>query len=189
MIIRPVQASDAAEWLRLRMALWPDSDSSKQSSEIAHFLAVPPRAVLPALHAAFVCERDEGGLCGLAEASLRSYADGCETSPAGYLEAWYVDPDVRQQGVGRALVAAAEAWVRRQGCREMASDADLDNTISQAAHVRLGYRETGRAVQFCKALDTFPAASADDDLSAAIDALLQEAYPPHEPGAMLIGAR
>jgi len=56
-----------------------------------------------------------------------------------------------------ALVAAAEAWALAQGCREMASDADLDNTVSQAAHRRLGYRETGRAVQFCKALDA-PAA-------------------------------
>jgi CubicO group peptidase (beta-lactamase class C family) len=125
----------------------------------------------------------------LAEASVRSYADGCETAPAGYLEAWYVDPDVRRQGVGRALVMAAEAWVHRQGCHEMASDAGLDNTVSQAAHERLGYRETGRAVQFCKALATFPGVSTDDDLTIAIDALIQNAYPSHEPGAAVIAMR
>ncbi|MBC8077269.1 MAG: GNAT family N-acetyltransferase [Chloroflexales bacterium] len=164
MNIRPVQQSDITEWLRLRMALWPDSDPAQEADEVAHFLAVPPRPALPALHAAFVCLRPKGGLCGMAEASLRSYADGCDTAPVGYLEAWYVDPDVRGQGVGRALVAAAEAWARTQGCREMASDADLDNTVSQAAHQRLGYRETGRAVQFCKALDALPIASTDDDL-------------------------
>lgn len=163
MNISPVQASDAAEWLRLRMALWPESEPDKEAGEIAHFFAVPPRPALPALHAAFVCERPEGGLCGMAEVSLRSYADGCTTAPVGYLEAWYVDPDVRWQGVGRALVAAAEEWARAQGCREMASDADLDNTVSQAAHQRLGYRETGRAVQFCKALDAHAAPAADDD--------------------------
>jgi RimJ/RimL family protein N-acetyltransferase len=35
---------------------------------------------------------------------------------------------------------------------EMASDCDLDNIISQAAHRKLGYQETGRVVQFCKSL-------------------------------------
>jgi aminoglycoside 6'-N-acetyltransferase I len=153
MLIRPVQASDAAEWLRLRMALWSDSDAAKEADEIALFFTGPRCPALPALHAAFVCERPAGGLCGMAEASLRSYADGCVTAPVGYLEGWYVDEDVRKQGIGRALVAAAEGWARALGCREMASDADLDNTVSQAAHARLGYREVGRVVQFCKALD------------------------------------
>jgi aminoglycoside 6'-N-acetyltransferase I len=89
----------------------------------------------------------------MTEVSIRSYADGCQGSHVGYLEAWYVDPDFRGQGVGRALVMAVEAWARQQGCSEMASDADLDNTISQAAHQRLGYVETGRLVQFCKKLE------------------------------------
>jgi aminoglycoside 6'-N-acetyltransferase I len=112
MTIRPVRASDAAEWLRMRMALWPDSEPDEEAGEIADFLADPPRRALPALHAAFVCERPEGGLCGMVETSVRSYADGCATAPVGYLEAWYVDPDARNRGVGRALVAVAEAWAR-----------------------------------------------------------------------------
>ena len=92
-------------------------------------------------------------MCGLAEASLRSYADGCESAPAAYLEAWYVDPDVRGRGIGHALVTIVEDWARAQGCRELASDADIDNIASQAAHARLGFSEIGRAVQFCKVLE------------------------------------
>jgi aminoglycoside 6'-N-acetyltransferase I len=153
MTIRPVHASDAAEWLRMRMALWPDSDPGVQAHEITHFLAVPARPALPTLHAVFVCPRPDAGLCGFVEVSIRPYADGCQTNDVGYLEAWYVDPDSRGQGIGRALVMAAETWARGQGCREMASDADLTNVVSQAAHQRLGYVETGRSVQFCKALD------------------------------------
>lgn len=153
MVIRPVQPSDADEWLRLRMALWPDATPDKEAQEIAHFLAVPARPALPTLHAVFVCPRTEAGLCGLVEVSIRPYADGCETTDVGYLEAWYVDPDARGQGIGRALVTAAEEWARNQGCREMASDTDLTNYVSQAAHQQLGYVETGRVVQFCKVLD------------------------------------
>ena len=132
MDIRPVQPSDAAEWLRMRLALWPDATPDKEAHEIAHFLAVPARPVLPTLHAVFVCPRPEAGLCGFVEVSIRPYADGCETMDVGYLEAWYVDPDARGQGIGRALVTAAEAWARRHGCREMASDTNLANNASQA---------------------------------------------------------
>ena len=82
----------------------------------------------------------------------RPYADGCETSPVGYIEAWYVDTDVRRRGYGRALLEAAEAWARGRGYREMASDASLDNTVSHAAHRRVGYDEVDRVIQFRKKL-------------------------------------
>jgi aminoglycoside 6'-N-acetyltransferase I len=147
--IRPIEAADADEWLRMRMALWTESDPDQEANEIAQYFAGLP---LPTLHAVFVCPRVGSGLCGLAEVSIRPYADGCETADVGYLEAWYVDADCRGQGIGRALVMAAEAWARTQGCREMASDTDLTNLISQEAHQRLGYVEVGRVVQFCKPL-------------------------------------
>jgi aminoglycoside 6'-N-acetyltransferase I len=106
MIIRPVQASDATEWLRMRMALWPDSTPEKEADEIAHFLAVPPRPPLPTLQAAFVCQHPEGGLCGLVEVSIQQQAPGCTTNRIGYLEAWYVDPDQRgHQSCARPCIA------------------------------------------------------------------------------------
>src|SRR5690242_15562328 len=117
---RPVEPSDVAEWLRMRMALWPDSTPEKEASEIAHFLAIPPRPLLPTLHAAFVCPRPDGGLCGLVEVAIHRAAPGCTTDRIGYLEAWYVDPEWRGHGVGRELVQMAEAWAQAEGCCEMA---------------------------------------------------------------------
>ncbi len=55
--------------------------------------------------AVFVAVRDDGSACGFVEVGERSYAEGCESSPVPYIEAWYVDPDVRRRGVGRALLA------------------------------------------------------------------------------------
>jgi len=142
--VRPVQPSDAAEWLRMRMALWPDSTPEKEAGEIAHFLAVPPRPLLPMLHAAFVCPRPDSGLCGLVEVSIHATAPGCTTDRIGYLEAWYVDPDWRGQGVGRELVLVAEAWAQSAGCREMASDTTPSYPVSPVAHAALGYQEVER---------------------------------------------
>ena len=74
------------------------------------------------------------------------------TNQIGYLEAWYVDPEWRQKGVGRALVEAAEEWARAQGCTEMASDTMEDYPLSPAAHAQLGYEEVARDIYFRKEL-------------------------------------
>jgi aminoglycoside 6'-N-acetyltransferase I len=100
----------------------------------------------------FIAERPDGSACGFVEVGTRPYADGCETSPVPYIEAWYVDPDVRRSGYGRALLTAAETWARRAGYSEIASDALLDNVVSHQAHLRSGYEEVERIVQYRKVL-------------------------------------
>jgi aminoglycoside 6'-N-acetyltransferase I len=144
-MIRTYDDGDRSEWLRMRRALWGNCPDEQQAKEMQEILAGDIEEV-------FFAQRPDGGLCGFLEAALRSRADGCETSPVGYIEGWYVDPDARMQGVGRALVDAAEAWARSKGCREMASDAELWNTVSHQAHGALGYQEIGRGVQFKKEL-------------------------------------
>jgi aminoglycoside 6'-N-acetyltransferase I len=72
--------------------------------------------------------------------------------PVGFLEGWFVVEDRRRAGVGAALVAAAEAWARAQGCHEMASDTWLDDRGAEAAHVALGYEVVDRCVHLKKAL-------------------------------------
>jgi aminoglycoside 6'-N-acetyltransferase I len=69
-----------------------------------------------------------------------------------YLEGWYVEPHVRQRGLGRALIAAADQWARSQGCTEFASDAELTNEASAAAHAAVGFVEVGQVRCFKKEL-------------------------------------
>ncbi len=159
--LRPVRSTDRAEWLRMRSLLWPDDPEGDHQREIASFLNTGSfRAVEPFLDwAVFVSVRPIGGLCGFLEASIRPFAEGCTTTRVGYVEGWFVDDDMRRQGVGKALVMAAEQWAAEQGCTEMASDAHPENTISLRAHRALGFNETGRAVQFHKQLPRAPFAS------------------------------
>lgn len=125
----------------MRQALWPD----QTSADMDEWLARPDAAVL-------VAERPGGGLGGFAEVGERSIAQGCSTSPVAYLEGWYVDPDLRGQQVGAGLLQAIEAWARRAGYRELASDTTLANEASQRAHQALGFIEVERAVQYRKPL-------------------------------------
>jgi aminoglycoside 6'-N-acetyltransferase I len=146
MKIRGRIPDDDAEWLRLRRALWPDVSPETHRREMAGWLARPDAIVL-------VAARSAGTrLAGFAEVGARSLADGCETSPVVYLEGWYVDTDMRRQGVGAALIQAAEKWARERGFREFASDAELDNIDSQRAHIAIGFLEVGRSVLYLKKL-------------------------------------
>ena len=63
-----------------------------------------------------------------------------------------MDEDLRGQGVGKALVKTAEDWARAQGLHEMASDTWLENEVSIAAHLKMGYEEVERLIHFAKTL-------------------------------------
>jgi len=140
--IRPLGLEDVPAYLSLRTSLWPGGGADRE--EVEGLLSRSDQA-------AFVAE-EAGALVGFVEVALRPYAEGCTTSPVGYLEGWYVAPAWRGQGIGRLLVEAAEDWARARGCREMASDAEPGNLLGQEAHRRLGYQEVERLICFRKDL-------------------------------------
>ena len=135
--VRHATLGDEAPLARLRHALWPDGSEAEHRQEVERFLAE-----LGGRGALLVAE-GQSRLLGFAEVSIRAYAEGCRTDRVGYLEGWFVEPEARQRGIGRQLVAAAEAWARSQGCVEFASDAEEENERSAAAHRALGFAEVG----------------------------------------------
>lgn len=147
MLIRAVNQEDAPDWERMRQSLWP-SAPGEHAREIAAFFGGDRRN--PA--EVFVAFDDAGHAIGFAEVSIRPYAEECYSGRVAYLEGWFVEESNRRKGVGRALVAAAEGWGRRQGCTELASDADVHNLASAEAHRLLGFTEVGRIVCFRKEL-------------------------------------
>ena len=131
----------------MRQALWPEADAGELAEEVATYLAGRgPLAMV------MLCEAEDAALLGMIELSLRSHADGCRSSPVPFVEGWYVVPEARRQGVGAALMAAAEAWARAGGYSELASDTQLDNDAGNRAHAGCGFEEVGRAVHFRKSL-------------------------------------
>ena len=144
--IRPLAEGDLEEWLRLRKLLWDATDEEEHKDEMVGIIEHADTQFVS------VADAGDGNLAGFLEASIRSQAEDCDTEQVGYLEGWFVDESFRQQGIGARLVRSAEDWARSRGCTEMASDAELGNTVSINAHAKLGYTETSRLVHLRKEL-------------------------------------
>ena len=131
-LMRPDELSDVTDMMR---TLWPGGDTYDFSDETV-----------------LVWERESAGLGGFISFSLRPWAEGCDSAPVPYIEGWWVAPDLRQTGVGRALMRTVEEWAILHGYRELGSDVELDNDVSLRAHAALGFEATLRVQFFRKRL-------------------------------------
>lgn len=138
--------ADHPEWFRMRRTLWPDCSNDRHELEML--------TVRNQTHGGttFVYDRGNGSLGGFIEVSVRNIVDSAQSDRVAYIEGWYVDPDLRRQGIGRGLIQAAEAWAASRDLNELGSDAELHNEDSIRAHKALGFQETFRVVQFLKAI-------------------------------------
>jgi len=138
---------DQPGWLEMRLALWPDATADEHRAYMAISLAQPERFLQLMMYDA---RRQP---LGFIEGSIRNdYVNGTASSPVGFVEGVYVSPASRRKGVARQLYDAIADWARARGCRELASDALVDNEVSQRAHRALGFRETERVVYFTRDL-------------------------------------
>lgn len=142
-MIRQATKEDAITVAQLAVQMW--------ASHTAEELAADFRLLMEDGNAAvFLCCDGETAI-GFAQCQLRSdYVEGTETSPVGYLEGIFVAEDYRKRGYAGKLLAACEQWARKQGCKEFASDCELDNLQSLAFHIHSGFMEANRIICFVK---------------------------------------
>ena len=80
------------------------------------------------------------------------FVEGTTSSPVAYIEGIFVEPDYRNRGLASLLVETAEDWGLRNGCKELGSDAELNNLDSIAFHKSAGFKEANRVVCFSKTI-------------------------------------
>ena len=144
---RPMVPADRAQWLAMRNALWPGNPAEHAATIDAFFAG---RAAF--LDAAFLCEAGAAPV-GFVELRIRSYAEDSDNTRVPYVEGWWVDPAYRRRNVGATLMKRAEQWAQELGYDELASDCEIDNLASIAAHNALGFEETARIVCFLKRIE------------------------------------
>ncbi|OGO11768.1 MAG: hypothetical protein A2Y93_12435 [Chloroflexi bacterium RBG_13_68_17] len=142
----PLKRDQITEWQRLRALLWPDLPAAQHRREMVDILSDLE------FNAVFVAVGRDRKLHGFLEASIRMTAEGCLPGPIGYIEAWFVEPRHRRKGVGAGLMKKAETWATSRGCKDMASDAEIENEGGRQAHQSLGYQEVARLAHFRKSL-------------------------------------
>jgi len=147
MNIKIALEEDKTEWLKLRMALWPDVSKKIHEKEISAMLSKPERFIT-----FIACDSPKFSI-GFLEASIHEIIDeGCVIKNIGYIEGWYIEPKYRRKGVGAELVKSAEKWAIEQELNEMAVDTNLNNIQSQNAYQALGYKEQDRFILYRKVL-------------------------------------
>lgn len=90
---------------------------------------------------------------GFAQCQLRNdYVEGTDTNPVGYLEGIFIKEEYRHKGYAKELLSECEKWAKEKGCKEFASDCEIDNAGSFGFHMALGFEEANRIVCFTKKL-------------------------------------
>jgi len=144
--ISPIEPSDFEAWVNFALALFTQSTPTEMESELKRIHQLDK-------YQTFIAKTDDRPI-GYATVTIRSdHVEGATTSPVGYLEAIYVDPAHRNQGVARALFKKGESWCNDWGCTEMGSDTWHWNTEAQDFHKRLGFREEDILVHFYKKIE------------------------------------
>ena len=90
---------------------------------------------------------------GFAQCQLRyDYVEGTESTPVGYLEGIFIKEEYRHKGYAKELLLECEKWALEKGCKEFASDCELDNFSSFKFHLSMGFAEANRIICFTKKL-------------------------------------
>lgn len=103
--------------------------------------------------AQFFLKYHENKPVGFAQCQLRyDYVEGTKNSPVGYLEGIFIKEGYRHKGYAKELLLECEKWALEKGCKEFASDCELDNLNSFKFHLNMGFVEANRIICFTKEL-------------------------------------
>lgn len=142
--IRKFTPAESQAWLRLARRLWPQHPARELSEVFRLGQRKPRRAV-------FFVAQTEKKMIGFIYGTIRvDYVEGSDTSPVGYLEGIYVEPNHRKQGIAAVMMNKFENWVRARGCTELGSDAYATNKLSRKVHERLGFKPQPLIAPFLK---------------------------------------
>jgi ribosomal protein S18 acetylase RimI-like enzyme len=128
--IKAIEDGDVAELV----ALWQRCGLTRPWNDPAADIALARKGP----NAAVLAGRDVGGVV----ASVLVGHDGHR----GWVYYVAVDPDYRHKGYGRAIMDAAEQWLRARGIEKLQLMVRPDNTGVHAFYQSLGYLEQERVV-------------------------------------------
>ncbi|MDE7415810.1 MAG: GNAT family N-acetyltransferase [Lachnospiraceae bacterium] len=144
-MIQKATKNDIGVLANLAVLMWTEPSVDDLAAELSELLSREDAQI-------FLKYEDEIPV-GFAQCQLRhDYVEGTETTPVGYLEGIFVMEHCRNKGYAKELLNECEAWAREKGCKEFASDCEIDNDGSFQFHKAMNFREANRIICFTKKL-------------------------------------
>jgi GNAT superfamily N-acetyltransferase len=140
--VRIARVSDAGDIARLTRQLGYDLEAPAAAERLSRLLA-------RADHEFFVADVD-GHVAGWLHATILEYV---ESGPFVVIGGLVVDEQHRRKGVGRLLMAQAEAWARQQGCAIVRLWSSAARAAAHRFYEELGYTNIKTQYSFIKSLD------------------------------------
>lgn len=131
------------ELVTMALDLWTDNTFEGLKSEIL--------GLMDGNKDVFLMSITNDNVSGFIYMSVRTdYVEGSDSSPVAYIEGIYVKPEFRKKGIARLLFKAGENWAKANGCTQIGSDIEWDNTVSYDFHRKIGFEEANRIICFIK---------------------------------------
>ena len=139
--------SNINEWVNLAVLLFPESSFDEEFGYHKEILSLENEV-------GFLYQKDNQYV-GFMNLSIRNdYVNGTDTSPVVFVEAIYILPNYRHQGIGREFIEHAENFAKQRQIAQLASDCYIDNYLSEKFHKGCGFVEKERVICFVKNLDS-----------------------------------
>lgn len=141
--IRKITNKDFEGWYSLVVKLWPGEVKEEMKVEFNEVLSEDDKEIYVSL--------DNDKYIGFINLSTRKdYVEGSESSPVGYVEGIYVEDEYRKNGVARKLIDKAIEFSKERGYKELGSDTELKNKLSQKFHESIGFDKAEVIVHYIK---------------------------------------
>lgn len=144
-MIRKASKNDIRSIANIAVLMWTDNSVDDLADEFSELIAKDTAQIF--------LKYDNDIPVGFAQCQLRSdYVEGTETSPVGYLEGIFIVEGCRHRGYAKELLRECEKWAKDKGCKEFASDCEIDNMDSFRFHMAMNFTEANRIICFTKKL-------------------------------------
>lgn len=144
-MVRKATKNDIRIIADLAVLMWDNNSVDELTDEFSDILSKDDAQI-------FLKYEDDTPV-GFAQCQLRyDYVEGTETTPVGYLEGIFIMEVYRNRGYAKELLNKCEVWAKDKGCKEFASDCEIDNDISFRFHKAMNFTEANRIICFTKKL-------------------------------------
>ena len=143
MKISAVSDKHQPDWLRMRKRLYTGVDDTFHEQELSLITSSDE-------YNCYIAENSDEKAIGFIEVSLRNIVDGVLGGPVGYIEGLYLESEFRSKGYGSALISKAVEWFKRKGCKQIATDTEIENVSAQKYFEKLGFNKKWTIVQYLK---------------------------------------